>query len=221
MHKTKRIVILGGKGIGMIAAYVASQLEEFEVLGLLNDSIPVGEMQGKFMKFPVIGKSQQVHEFISQENTYAIVAYKTMKKERMQWWKLVELSIPREKLVNLIHPSTNIPYGFCHLGNGLLIAPGTQVSPDAVISDNCILLGNSFIGHDSFLDNYVSIANNASVGARVRIRTAVHVGSNATIKQGVVIGDFSLIGMGSVVLHDVPARAIMAGVPAKQIGETD
>lgn len=221
MSKTKRIVILGGKGIGMIAAYVASKLQEFEILGFLNDGVPIGKTQGKFKSFPVIGRSWQVHEFISQEDTYAIVAYKTMKKERVQWEKLIELNIPREKLANLIHRSTKIPYGFCGLGRGLLIAPGVQISPDAVISDNCILLGDSFIGHDSFLDKYVSIANNASVGARVKIGKAVHVGSNATIRQGVTIGKFSLIGMGSVVLKDVPEKAIVAGVPAKQIGEIE
>lgn len=217
----RRVVILGGKGIGTIAAYIASQLQGLEILGFLNDGIPVGETQGKFKKFPVVGKSWQVHEFISQQDTYAIVAYKTMKKEETQWRKLEKLAIPSEKLISLIHPKTNIPYGFCKLGNGLLIAPGVQLSPDVVISDNCILLGNSFVGHDSFLDKYVSVANNASIGARNKIGKAVHVGSNATIMQGVTIGDFSLIGMGSVILKDVPAKAIMVGAPAVQIGETD
>lgn len=213
----KKLVILGGKGIGMIAAYVASCLPDVEIIGFLNDGVPVYGTQGKFKRFPVVGKSRQVHDFISQENVYAIVAYKTMKKEDRQWDKLIAMNIPPEKLLSLIHPSAKIPYGFCKIGDGVLIAPGVQLSPDTEIGDNCILLGDCFIGHDSTLDRYVSVANMASVGARVHIERGVHVGSNATIRQGVTIGEFSLIGMGSVVLRDVPPKTIVAGVPARLI----
>lgn len=45
----------------------------------------------------------------------------------------------------------------------------------------------------------------------------VWIGSNSTILQGVTIGDNSIIAAGSVVTKDVPANAIVAGVPARFI----
>ena len=51
----KKLVILGGKGIGMIAAYVASCLPDIEIIGFLNDGEPKGASLGRFTKIPVLG----------------------------------------------------------------------------------------------------------------------------------------------------------------------
>ena len=45
----------------------------------------------------------------------------------------------------------------------------------------------------------------------------VWVGSNATILQGVTIGDNAVIGAGAVVTGDIPANTVAVGVPAKVI----
>ena len=45
----------------------------------------------------------------------------------------------------------------------------------------------------------------------------VWVGSNATILQGVTVGDNSIVAAGAVVTHDVPTDVVVAGVPAKVI----
>ena len=87
--------------------------------------------------------------------------------------------------------------------------------PVTTVSNNCILLPNSFMGHNSFMDEYSSIATNSVVGAHVHIGKGVHVGSNATIRETVRIGDYSFVGMGAVVLQDVPDYAIVVGNPAR------
>lgn len=50
-----------------------------------------------------------------------------------------------------------------------------------------------------------------------RIRKNVWIGSNATILQGVKIGDNAIVAAGAVVTKDVPANTIVGGVPAKII----
>ena len=49
------------------------------------------------------------------------------------------------------------------------------------------------------------------------VRRLARVGANATILPGVEIGEGALVGAGSVVAHDVPAGAVVAGNPAKVI----
>ena len=51
------------------------------------------------------------------------------------------------------------------------------------------------------------------------VRKRASVGSNATIIAGVTIGEGALIGAGAVVTKDVPDYAIVAGVPARVIGD--
>jgi acetyltransferase EpsM len=208
---------MGGSGGGMIAASIIDLFPDMKLWGFLNDSFPIGSRFGKFKSFPVIGTSKDVNKFIEMKDVYIVIAYKTMKKEKEMWEKYLQLNIPQEKMINLIHPTTIIPDGYCSLGNGLIMAAGVQLSPDTTISDNCILFGKAFVGHDSFLDKYITVANNASIGAEVHVGKACHIGSNATIKEKVKIGDFSIIGMGALVLNDVPENSIVAGVPAKVI----
>lgn len=52
---------------------------------------------------------------------------------------------------------------------------------------------------------------------RTKIGNDVWIGENCLIKSGVTIGDGAIIGMGSVVTHDVPAYEVWAGNPAKCI----
>lgn len=52
---------------------------------------------------------------------------------------------------------------------------------------------------------------------QVHIGDHVFIGANATILPGVTIGDYAVVGAGSIVTHDVPARTVVAGVPARVI----
>jgi len=211
----KNLVILGGSGIGMIAASIANELGYFNVLGFLNDVLEKGTRVGKYNSVPVIGTTKDLPEYLEDEDTLVFIAYVGMQSEKQVFEKIESLHIPGSKFATLIHPTAIIPKGFCKIGNGVLMAPLTQLSPDTTIEDNCILLPNSFVGHDSTLKKFAHIATNAVVGANVVVGRACHIGSNATIREKVTIGDFSLVGAGSVVLKDVPGNSIVVGNPAK------
>jgi len=57
--------------------------------------------------------------------------------------------------------------------------------------------------------------------APIRIGKRVWIGANATVTQGVTIGDNAVVAAGAVVNRDVPADTIVGGVPAKVIGKID
>jgi acetyltransferase EpsM len=217
----KKLVIFGGSGIGMVAASVANDIGYYEIVGFLNDVVPVGTEIGKFKKIKVVGKSEDYKDYLADNNTYFFIGYVGLQDEKNTYEKIAQLDIPKERWATLIHPSAIIPKSFCDIGYGVLFAPLVQLSPDTKISDNCILLANSFVGHDSFLDKFAHIATNGVVGANVHVGKAVHIGSNATVREKIKIGDYSLIGAGAVVIKDVPANSVAVGNPARILKTRD
>lgn len=211
----KQVIILGGSGIGMIAASIIDRAGDAKVIGFLNDVFPVGTKIGKRKRIKVVGKTSDVHYYLEDEDCYIFIAYVGLTNEKATYERVTSLEIPRERFLSIIDPTAIIPADYCQIGRGVLFAPLAQLSPDTTISDNCIMLANSFVGHDSFLDRFAHLATNAVVGANVHVGKGVHIGSNATIREKVSIGDYSLVGIGAVVVDDVPENTIVVGNPAR------
>ncbi|CAA6680040.1 MULTISPECIES: acetyltransferase [unclassified Lentimonas] len=209
------VIMLGGSGIGMIASSILDRVGGFRMCGFLNDVVPVGTEIGKYKKYPVLGPSEDIHDLIKKYDARVFIAYIGMTNERETTSKLKSLNIPKDRLLSIIDPTAVIPQDYCQIGAGSLICPLAQLSADTTLGDNCIMLPNSFVGHDSVLEDYVSIANNACIGANVRVGYGTHVGTNASTREKITIGKYSVVGMGSVVLKDVPEGGVVIGNPGK------
>ena len=83
------------------------------------------------------------------------------------------------------------------------------------LGDGC-LIGHNVVNH--YLDPE---KRSAMLPAPIVLGKNVWVGSNATILQGVTIGDNAVVAAGAVVTKDVPANSIVGGVPAKFIKRID
>jgi acetyltransferase-like isoleucine patch superfamily enzyme len=131
-------------------------------------------------------------------------------------------------------------YG-CKIGNGTRIGTFVEIQRDAEIGANCKISSHSFlcsgvtiedgvfIGHGVMFinDMYPSAVNEDGslqsgedwVCLPTRVCERASIGSNATILGGVTIGKNALVGAGAVVSRDVPEYAIVAGVPARVVGD--
>lgn len=113
---------------------------------------------------------------------------------------------------------------FVHLG-GVSIGRNVEIGCNACISRGA--LGTTTIEDGVKIDALVYIAHNchieadaiiiasAEVSGGVRIGRGAWIGPNASIMQKVVIGADSLVGLGAVVVKDVPEGSVVAGNPAK------
>ena len=103
----KKLVILGGTGIGMIAASIADENGEYDVVGFLNDYEDVGSEIGKYDTVRVIGKTNDIQYYLDN-GYYFFIAYVGLTKEKATFEKIDKFSIPMDRYVNLIHKTAII-----------------------------------------------------------------------------------------------------------------
>lgn len=106
-----------------------------------------------------------------------------------------------------------------HIGKNVKISSHTFICEGVVIEDNV------FIGHNvSFINDKYPRATNADGEPQseadwsvmqTRVMRGASIGTSATILCGVTIGENAIVGAGSVVTHDVPDNAVVAGNPAR------
>ncbi len=121
----------------------------------------------------------------------------------------------------------------CVIGENCNIGQNVVVSPDVILGNNCKIQNNVSVytgvqcEDDVFLGPSMVFTNVINPRAAVSrkdeykatiLKRGCSVGANATIVCGHTLGEYCLIGAGSVVTKDVEAYALMVGNPARRIG---
>ena len=123
--------------------------------------------------------------------------------------------------------------GGAKIGNNVSIGQNVFVGKKVVIGNNCKIQNNVSIYDNIHLEDgvfcgpsmvFTNVYNPRSLIERKNeykntlIKKGSTLGANCTIICGITIGEFSFVGAGAVVNRDIPAFALVVGIPAKQIG---
>jgi UDP-2-acetamido-3-amino-2,3-dideoxy-glucuronate N-acetyltransferase len=126
------------------------------------------------------------------------------------------------------------------------VVSGAAIGAGCTIGHNCTVFGKAVLGDHVKLEANVDVWDLVTLEERVfvgpsvvftndptprsrdvskrdswlptLVRQGAAIGANATVVCGVTIGPWAMIGAGAVVTKDVPAYALVAGVPAKRLG---
>ena len=107
------------------------------------------------------------------------------------------------------------------VGNKVIIGDHCKVQNNVSVYDNVILEEGVFCGPSMVFTNVYnprSLIERKDQYRNTLIKKGATLGANCTIVCGVTVGEYAFVGAGAVINKDVPAYALVVGVPAKQIG---
>ena len=130
-------------------------------------------------------------------------------------WHWVHISSGAEIGKNCIFGQNVFVGGKVIIGNNVKVQNNVSVYNDVILQDD-VFCGPSMVFTNVY--NPRSAVDRKAEYRVTLVKKGATLGANCTIVCGVVIGNYSFVGAGAVVNKDVPAYALVVGVPAKQIG---
>ncbi|NUP46703.1 MAG: acetyltransferase [Catenulispora sp.] len=131
--------------------------------------------------------------------------------------RIVErLALPEDRYATVVHPFAHVSQTST-VGAGSVLLAGAVLTADATVGRHVAVMPQAVVTHDAVIGDFATLASGVRLGGGVRIGEGAYLGAGALVREGVRIGAWSQIGMGSVVLGDVPDYEVWVGNPARRL----
>ncbi|WP_231591246.1 acetyltransferase [Saccharothrix sp. ST-888] len=204
------LVIVGAGGFGREAAEAARAAgDSWRLRGFLDDNPALHgtEVDG----VPVLGPAEAVHDLPGAQVVLCTVNPRvyTSRSDLLE-----RLKLPEDRYATLVHPSAQIA-GSAELGPGSVLLAQVVITARATVGAHVAVMPQTVLTHDTEVADLATLATGVRLGGGVRLERGCYLGAGAMVREYTTVGRWSLVGMGSVVLHDVPPLEVWAGNPAR------
>ena len=198
--------IIGAGGHGKVVLDILEKANS-KIAGFLDDDETNHDKT--INGYSVIGYIDEIKD----KDSDAVLAIAHNPTRKKLFYKLLDYKI---NLINAIHPDSIIN-SHVKLGTGNVVAAGAVINSNTVIQDNVIINTGATVDYDCLIEDHVHISPGVNIGGNVTVKEGSHIGIGASVLPGITIGENVTVGAGSVVINNLDADAVYAGVPAEKV----
>ena len=130
------------------------------------------------------------------------------------------LALPPDRYATIVHPTATVSSS-SRIGPGSVLLASVVLTAAVTIGSHVAVMPHVTLTHDDVVNDFATIASGARLGGHARIGEGAYVGAGALIREDRSVGKQAMVGMGSVVLNDVPDGQVWIGMPARYLRDVD
>jgi sugar O-acyltransferase (sialic acid O-acetyltransferase NeuD family) len=131
--------------------------------------------------------------------------------------RLEALGFDERRYASVVHPSVTVPPS-CAIEPGSVVLAGCVLTANVTVGAHVVVMPNVTLTHDNVVEDFATLCADVTLGGHVHVGREAYLGMSAGVRERVHVGPRSTLGMGSVLLSDLPADEVWAGVPARSLG---
>ena len=166
---------------------------------------------------PVIGGLEEVKEY---DDAQLVVCAGAGVTRRRLVARLTEFGVTEDRYASVLHPTVAVPGG-CMVGAGSILLAQVALTADVRVGSHVVAMPQVTLTHDDVVDDCSTLCAGVSLGGEVSVGSGAYIGMNAGVRERLRVGVDATVGMGAVVLSDVPDGETWAGNPARPLRRKD
>lgn len=208
---TRPLLLVGASGLGRETAEAVRAGDEWDLVGWVDDDPTLWgtELDG----LPVLGAPELLAE---HDDWSAVLCPGSGRARSAIADRLTGLGVGGQRFGSVVHPTAVVPRS-CRVGAGSILLAGTVLTASVELGRHVVVMPGAVLTHDDVLADHVTVCARVALAGGVVVADGAYLGTGCAVRENLSIGAWSTIGMGSVVLQDVPPQEVWVGVPARRL----
>ena len=204
MKPKEDLILIGGGGHCRSCIDVIEMDGRFAIRGIVDEK---EALDPTLMDYPLLGREDDLSNLSKSYHNFLVTIGQIKSPEPrirlFTYLKQLGMTLPI-----VVSPLAHVSR-LAVLGEGTIIMHHALVNAGASVGRNCIINTKALIEHDAVIEDHCHISTAAVVNGGAKVQCCSFIGSNAVLREHIVVAEKSIVGAGVTVLHSVAPRSVM------------
>lgn len=211
-----KIIVFGAGDIARLAHFYFSTDSEHQVVAFTVDA--AFRSADSFLDLPLVDFERVAGLYPpASHRLFVAMSYARMNQVRAE--KYLAAKTMGYELISYVSSRATMLTQY-PTGDNCFILEDNTVQPFVRIGNNVTLWSGNHIGHDSTIADHCFVSSHVVISGHVAIERNCFLGVNATLRNGITVGEHTLIGAGAVIMKSTKPRSVHLGQRAELFAKT-